>query len=251
MKRSREYDEERPHVVLLQAENRPLTKVGYMLLSNIVNLAACEEHGWEYVYKDMREFERYTELVQGAGWHPATFKIEALREFMRSLPQGTVLIFLDSDAWIHDGFLMHRAVMELWRNREKVMGAFSRDPYMKKNTFVNSGSFMLIVNANVLMMYDEIFDTVMQQPSHKHEWPFDQFYISDYVHKHRGSFIVWKDTVINTPIGSVIKHNWFKDGRMWVDLWQKVEKIESGNQIAIWKDDQPYPNTVDGNEYQT
>jgi hypothetical protein len=49
---------------------------------------------------------------------------------------------LDSDAWIQNGYWLNDIINNLINNYEK-HGCFSRDPYIKINTFINSGSFII------------------------------------------------------------------------------------------------------------
>jgi len=71
--------------------------------------------------------------------HPATAKIFIVNDFIQKSTDD-ILVFLDSDAWIQNGFWLNEIIHNLLKDDSK-NGCFSRDPYVKHNTFINSGSF--------------------------------------------------------------------------------------------------------------
>ena len=46
------------------------------------------------------------------------------------------------------------------------------------------------------------------------KWPYDQYYISNFVYKNKNEFLILHYQVLNTPLGEIIRHNWWKDDEM-------------------------------------
>ena len=95
------------------------------------------------------------------------------------------------------------------------------------------------------------FDNV----NHK-SWPYDQYYISKMIYDYRDNFIVFIPDILNTPYGSVLRHNWWKDHKLFYDLYQLLdvnqpwkepsEKLDHSSKLDV----HPWPNTeVYGYEY--
>lgn len=200
-------------VRILQTDNR--THVPYVRLSQQVNKKACDLLGYSYHFQPLVIPEEHGP----AGMHPACAKIKIVHDFMRrECTKGDVVVFLDSDAWVHNPGWLHDVICAL-RGDPTKHGCFSRDPYESHNTYINSGSFVLKVTDFTLDMYEHIERVKMAENTHYYNhWPFDQHYISEFVHNERHRFIVFKPEVMNTPDGAVIKHNWFKNHQMYSDL---------------------------------
>jgi glycosyltransferase involved in cell wall biosynthesis len=148
--------------------------------------------------------------------HPATKKIHILNDFLQSTNYD-IIIFLDSDAWIQNGYWLNQLIHTLINNNDK-HGCFSRDPYTKQNTFINSGSFIIKNDDFIKQMYTELIAEMYRDERHNNKWPYDQFYISNYVFKYKKHFIVFIPDILNTPNGKVLRHNWLKNKKMYDDL---------------------------------
>lgn len=163
--------------------------------------------------------------------------------------QYDLIVFLDSDAWIQDFHNLHRLVLKLL-TQENIHGCYSRDPYIRKNTFINSGSFIIKVNEYTKKMYQTIIEKLEGENSHWDTHPYDQFYISNYIYENKKDFWVFKPPIVNTPLGSVIRHNWWKTHKMFVDLYTLLDYFHMNNiptsspEIEFEKefDEEPYPN---------
>lgn len=217
-----------PKCCVFQCDNRPT--LNYLQLTQHVNKHACDVLNYDYIFQE-------TTIPQGI--HPATYKIYTILQFIENQLQFNrdlrydVLIFLDSDAWIQNTDLLTRVVTNLIETPHK-HGCYSRDPYTKNNTFINSGSFILKIDEYTLAMYKEIANALEKNAAHRNKWPFDQWYISNYVFDHRDDFFVYEPDIMNTPNGKVLRHNWMKNKRMHDDL---IELLNNKN-----KQQQPQPD---------
>jgi hypothetical protein len=244
------------NITILQADNRP--DLNYLLLTQEVNKKVCDYFGYKYSFIKIDD-SQYTYL------HPATKKIYIVNDFINNSNydrhdddnNNNIVVFLDSDAWVQDSFKLHEIIENL-QNNEIKHGCFSRDPYLKKNTFVNSGSFILKINDYTRKMYSEIISSLENDENnsqYKNNWPYDQFYISNYVFNHRNDFNIFVPDILNTPMGKVLRHNWHKTGRMYHDLYDIIhnpivdKNIDSDpdidNSLAIlekYYDEEVFPN---------
>jgi len=169
-----------------------------------------------------------------------------------------MIVFIDSDAWIQNPHELHDLII-LLNEKENIHGAFSRDPYEKQNTFINSGSFIIKNNNFIKQMYKEIIEEVKREPRHHHSWPYDQYYISKAVHQKKDQFYIYRPDVLNTPIGKILRHNWSKSSRMYRDTYalldifhNKREPIEPTEKInhETELDDGPFPGSWDYNKHR-
>lgn len=162
------------------------------------------------------------------------------------------VIFLDSDAWIVDGSKTKLIVNNLLNN-EKKNGCFSRDPYVKKNTYINSGSFIIKNNTYIKKMYTNILQDLNENDHYHKRWPYDQYYVSKEIVEHREDFVIFVPDILNTPIGKVFRHNWLKNGRMWDQLKREPNLNIIDNPDFVeenYYDNECYPNKkASGYEY--
>ena len=128
-----------------------------------------------------------------------------------------ILVFLDSDAWIQNVIYLQNLINRLLENENKY-GCFSRDPYLKHNTFINSGSFILKMNDYTKEMYQHITNDLYNHTYFQNNWPHDQYYISKYIFENKDKFDIFVPDILNTPHGKILKHNWCKNERMYHDL---------------------------------
>lgn len=225
-------------VRIIQTDNRPL--MYYLELTKKVNEYVAEKLSYNYSF--IKVPDNYTSRM-----HPAAAKILVVNDYLQSSTDD-ILIFLDTDAWINHTKHLDHIVRELFKNQEK-HGCYSRDTYVKKNTYINSGAFVLKVNAYTRNMYNILVNELSVNSKHHTEWPFDQYYISNFVYKNRNDFIIYKPEVFNTPVGIVIKHNWNKNEKMYVDLHETANEQEYSNSPKAFIDDDVFPNMTDGVDY--
>lgn len=230
-------------VCVLQADNRPT--LDYLLKTREVNEICCSRMGYEYVFK-LVEKNMYGNIP------PEANKIHVLHEFLHK-DEYDIIVFLDSDAWIQNHNWLNDVISSVMKD-EKKQGCYSRDPYWKGNTFINSGSFVLKVNDYTRKMYDIIRKDLNDHP--RYQKPYDQFYISNYIHEHKDDFVIFVPDVLNCPIGKVLRHNWPKNAKMYADLDQLLRKKGDPSFIPNtpfveeeYYDKEAFPNTTNGDTY--
>ena len=111
-------------VCVLQTDNRP--SLDYLLETQKVNKKFCNILEYDYLFLEL-DNNKYGNI------HPATKKIHIVNDLLQNT-QYDILVFLDSDAWIQNGYWLDTIINNLIKNEQK-QGCFSRDPYVKKNTF--------------------------------------------------------------------------------------------------------------------
>lgn len=233
-------------VCVIQSDNR--MTLDYLLKTRKVNEMFCNYLNFEYEFIEIKN-DYYSPL------HPATKKIHVVHDFIQS-DKYDILVFLDSDAWIQNGNWLKDIIHHLVKDNEK-HGCFSRDPYVKKNTFINSGSFILKINDYTREMYKHIIHDLIQKKFDNVKPYYDQPYISDYVFNHKENFMIFVPDIMNTPIGKVLRHNWPKNEKMHEDLnklmlLKKEEMDATPFQIKLYYDHKAFPNIKEnGNEYFT
>jgi hypothetical protein len=228
-------------VCILQTDNRP--KLGYLLYSQHANNLTCDYFGYNYEFILMDD-SKHTHL------HPCTKKIFIVNEFINRSTED-VLIFLDSDAWVHNGPWLNDMIENLMKDETK-HGCFSRDPYVLNNTFINSGAFIIKINEFTKNMYVSIINSLESDTSHHNKWPYDQFYVSNYVFINKDKFNIFIPNTLNTPVGEVLKHDWFKHKKMYENL-QKIYdegiiKTATPFEIEKYYDTACYPNIDENGE---
>lgn len=194
-------------VCVLQSDNRP--SLNYLLKTKEVNKKFCDILGYDYVFIAL-DNNKYGNI------HPATKKIHIVNDFLMNT-ECDILVFLDSDAWIQNGYWLNDIINNLINNSEK-QGCFSRDPYVKKNTFVNSGSFIVKNNDFTKQMYNILIKDLHNDNHYHKRWPYDQYYISKYIFENKEQFKIFIPDILNTPCGKVLRHNWLKNATMYDDL---------------------------------
>jgi hypothetical protein len=232
-------------VCVLQTDNRPL--LDYLLKTQEVNKKFCNILQYEYLFLNL-DNNMYGNI------HPATKKIHIVNDFLQK-SDCDILVFLDSDAWIQNGNWLNDIIKNLV-NDEKKQGCFSRDPYIKKYTFINSGTFIIKNNDFIKQMYSNIIKDLYINDTYHNLWPYDQYYISKYIFENKENFVIFTPDVLNTPIGIVLRHNWLKNTEMYNDLSKLSCDI---NNLCIdttlftekkYYDEKEFPNTtINGYEY--
>ena len=244
-------------ITILQTDNR--LKLDYLLLSQNVNKKACDylnlqgDLNYNYVFIELNS-EKYKDI------HPTTAKIYIVNDFLQKSSNDLqkssddlqkssndlqkssndlqkssddILIFLDSDAWVQNCHCLNKIINMLINDSTK-HGCYSRDPYIKKNTYVNSGSFIIKNNEYTKNMYQQIVDSLendKENSHYKNSWPYDQFYISRYIFNNKNDFNIFIPEILNTPLGLVFRHNWFKTPQMYTDLHNLINEPTKLQQI--------------------
>ena len=106
-------------------------------------------------------------------------------------------------------------------------------------------------------MYTNLVNEVYQDSTYHNLWPYDQYYISKYVFENKERFIIFLVEIMNTPVGKVLRHNWAKDKRMYIDLDEliildKNNLLDNFDEFNIHEnyDDTVFPNiNNDGYDY--
>jgi hypothetical protein len=194
-------------VTVFQCDNRPNYNV--LILTQTVNLKMCEILGYNYVFSEINP--KYYENID-----IKTCKIFVICDYLEKC-EDDILIFLDSDAWIQNPITLNKIVNDL-KNDPTKHGCFSRDPYVNFCTFINSGSFILKVNEYTKKMYKKIINDFYNNNEYHNKWPHDQYYTSNYVYENKNDFFIFHPEIMNTPEGRVIRHNWWKNPKMYYDL---------------------------------
>jgi hypothetical protein len=216
-------------ITILQTDNR--LKLDYLLLSQNVNKKACDYlnlqggSNYKYMFIELNN-EKYKNI------HPATAKIYIVNDFLQN-SHDDILIFLDSDAWVQNSYCLNKIINMLINDITK-HGCYSRDPYVKKNTYVNSGSFIIKNNEYTKNMYQKIVESLendKENSHYKNSWPYDQFYISKYIFNNKNDFNIFIPEILNTPLGLVFRHNWFKTPQMYTDLYNLINEPTKLQQI--------------------
>ena len=183
--------------------------------------------------------------------HPATGKINVVYDLLNGniipkVPDPDIIVFLDSDAWIQNPHYLHDLIKRFIESGKE--GCFSRDPYLSRNDYINSGSFIIKNNDYIKTMYKEIQETMQQDNSHHHSWSYDQYYISKEIFKRKDDFLIFIPHIINTPEGQIIRHHWYKTYTMYSDLYDLLDenksfvKPDTPYDFSDKMDDRPYPN---------
>lgn len=109
------------NIYVLQTDNRP--SLDYLLRTQEVNKKFCDMLGYHYLFIEL-DNNKYGNI------HPATKKINIINDFLQDTTCD-IIVFLDSDAWIQNGYWLNDIIRNLIKN-DKKQGCFSRDPYVKK-----------------------------------------------------------------------------------------------------------------------
>ena len=250
-----------PKVVVFQTDNRGMSPdypFEFIPQSIQGNHKVCQAMGWQYMFREMKpDFYESN--------HPAIGKIYMVYEWLQEqckmlwdngildFEEPNFLVFLDTDAWIRDASRLRQLLLDMGGNGKYggKQGAFSRDPYIRKNTYINSGSFILRVNVSTLRMYGQIIAKLCKEPQYLKEWPWDQVYVSSYIWENRDDFLIFKPDVLNTGYGKILRHNWYKTSRkirddlyylcMYpLDLTENAEGV-----VESELDDGEFPNTAE------
>lgn len=232
-------------VLILQTDNRK--DVDYLGLTKLYNGKIIDYMNTHENFRDIQysyEFYLMEQKHYGIN-HPATGKISVMQEYLQN-NDVDFIVFLDSDAWIQGHDHLHQLILHLHADPTK-HGCFSRDPYLSRNDYINSGSFIVKNNAFIRKMYEEIADYFQSDPCNHNEWSYDQHYISNIVYKYQEQFMIFIPHIVNTPYGEILRHNWWKNQKMYGDLYALLDAnrqyaIPPPMDFAALLDDSPFPN---------
>lgn len=215
-------------IVVLQTDNRK--DLAYINLSKYINKTTADSLGYTYSFEFMHK--KYHERIS-----PCSAKIFVVHNYIHNNPID-LLIFLDTDAWIQDPFKLSLLVTQLLKSDKH--GCMSRDPYDRVNTYINSGSFILKINEYTKKMYKDIIQHMESDLLFVNRWPFDQYYFSHFVQKNKDKFYIFRPEVLNTPDGIILRHNWYKNEKMTIDMTNRINDLNNDPFDLI--DKMAYPN---------
>jgi hypothetical protein len=230
-------------LILVQIFNSQSINNGELNEEDIINF------GFNYEYKFIQMTEAHY-----ADKHPANGKIFVINEIINSNSPYDIIVFLDSDAWIQNHEQLHQLLTRLSES-PNIHGAFSRDPYLSRNTYINSGSFILKVNDFIRNLYARIIDKYNTDTLCYKSWPYDQYYISNLIFENKDNFMIFIPHILNTPYGEILRHNWWKNQKMFRDLYDLLDKYRPlvnppAFDFVTNKDEKTYPNPNErDNEY--
>ena len=238
-------------VLLFQTDNRP--ELDYLGLTKKVNINTVEylnkteeKDNIDYEYLFILMHEKYYENI-----HPACGKINVVLDLLNGkigTSDEDIIVFLDSDAWIQNPNYFHELIKKLLEAGPDKQGCFSRDPYVKRADFINSGSFIIRNNDYNRILYKEIQSEMYKDNSRHTSWSYDQYYIGNEIFKRKDDYLIFIPHIINTPEGQIIRHHWYKTHSMYADLYDLVDINKTYNKntepydFSDKFDDKPYPN---------
>ncbi len=79
--------------------------------------------------------------------------------------------------------------------------------------------------------------TLTTDTSRLTQWPYDQYYISNFVYANvisvNPTFLILNSDVINSPDGLIIRHNWNKTQKMLDDMNNIINGIQQSSNISF------------------
>ena len=171
--------------------------------------------------------------------NPVFEKFYTLYDFMnKTKEEYDIIINLDTtDAFIYDAYKLKQLIGIL--NKSDKYGMFSRDPNnhevperlysaywhtsTKKQTFINAGSFIIKNNEETRNFLREVIEHSKINTKFTKKWPYDQYYLSKYIYNNKEKFYIFKCNVLNSPYGSIVRHNWKKNDELKNDMMRIIE----------------------------
>lgn len=229
-------------VYVYQTDNRP--DLDYLKKTMEVNKYYSKMNDYVYIFEEMKvegDFPTNTDYLEGK-FPPALYKIMMVNKFLstNTFEENDILIFLDSDAWIFNPVMLEKLLNSFPLSKQ---GIFSRDPYVKKNTYINSGSFIIRINEYTKNMYSFLEKKTRERP--RLGWPWDQVAISDYIFENKEDFIIYEPDILNTPIGLVLRHHWIKK---FQTCKCEEQSLHETFDLTEYIDKEPFPNTIENGE---
>ena len=211
------------NIVVFQTDNRD-----YPMIKLISSANEKQAKFLKYNYQFEIMNKKYYEQMS-----PCTAKIFVVHNLIHT-QKIDILVFLDTDAWIQNPYKLSVLIEKLKASDKH--GCFSRDPYLSKNTFINSGSFILKIDDYCKKMYKTLIKNMYESPEHINKYPYDQHYISNFIYENKQEFFIFNPEVLNTPNGIILRHNWHKTEQMVTDIRAILQDSEE------LLDTMPYPN---------
>lgn len=105
-------------------------------------------------------------------------------------------------------------------------------------------------------MYNNLIIHLDKNTDYRHNLPYDQYYISNFIFENKDKFIIYVPEILNTPVGKILRHNYRKNQIIYEDLNKlgsmNIEDIDNDKTDFIdtdQYDQETFPNTnVSGNE---
>ena len=181
--------------------------------------------------------------------NPIFDKIKVLYHLMEKMKnEYDVIINLDSkDAFIYDSYKLKQLINILIKSEK--YGMFSRDPNnhevpkslhsnyrhheKKEQTFINSGSFVIKNNEETRNFLRDVIQYSETNTKFVRKWPYDQYYLSKYVYNNKDKFYIFKCNVLNSPYGSILRHNWKKNEELENDMINVTQHSEPSPNIKV------------------
>jgi hypothetical protein len=214
------------NIVVLQTDNRNADIIEYIKLINKRH-ALFINFKYHFEYMDKKYYEHIS---------PCTAKLFVVHNYIHNNPVD-ILIFLDTDAWIQNPYKLFVLVHKLIKSDKN--GCISRDPYKPRDTYVNSGSFILKINDFTKNMYKYLITDLHNNQAFINKWPFDQYYFSNFVYAHKEKFMIFKPEVLNTPDGIILRQNWYKNEQMLNDIVDILTETETLLDDKVWPNPDP------------
>lgn len=227
------------NITVAQIDSRPISD--YLQATHSVNVTVCNHFHYQYIFTNLQKYDFLNNTD-----NLCIVRFFTLKDLLFKLPEDHILVYLDSDAWIQNGKWLGDIIEFLNQNKNK-HGCFSRDPALKKNVYINAGGFIIKNNSFIRQMFKSISNEILHnidKQRYRTNWPFDQFFISEFVYNNKEDFIIFAHDVLNTPIGSIIRHNWWKDDLLYKDTQSILTFYNTDNSFNILGslDTKDYPN---------
>jgi hypothetical protein len=232
-------------IVCIQCDNRMNLHENDLFNLNIeVNRLQCDKINVKHMFIPFKSD------------NPVFDKIEVLYDFMENMKnEYDVIVNLDTiDAFINDAYKLKQLISILIKSDK--YGMFSRDPNNhevpknlyneynhnenKAQTFINAGSFIIKNDEETRRFISDVIQYSKINTKFIKKWPYDQYYLSKYVFNNKDKFYILKCDVLNSPYGSILRHNWKKNAKLKNDMTTILrEKVNLDELIST----APYINT--------
>ena len=230
-------DTEETRVACIQYDNRNLEENSVFRLNLNVNSLQCKKINVAHYFF---HFKPDNPKVS-----PVLYKTHVVREFMEKFKnEYDVIVNLDViDAFIYDAHKLKQLIDNLMKSER--YGMFSRDPNnhevpkelyrdfnhheTKEQTYINTGSYIIKNTEETRNFMDEVINLTRENSTYYNRWPYDQYYLSKSIYNNRFKFYVFKCTILNTPYGEILRHNWCKNQKLINDMMGVME----GNALSI------------------
>lgn len=214
-KTSQDYDPK-----LFNSDYRPSYQMSknipYYAVTSLINKAKANKIGIDYEWFNVTK-EDYGEK------HPSWAKFAIVNKLLNDekYAKYKIFIYLDTDAWIRD----EQTFMDLINyldNNENFNFIFSRDPAWPGNTYINAGCIFIKNNDYSRNFYKNIAEDIPKFSEFYNKAFTDQSMLSVYIVRNLKKSLILKDHILNTPIGSVVRHDWWKNDFMYASMFDEL-----------------------------